>query len=195
MLRRTLFVAGAFLGVALMVSPAMATRNPPKKANKYQATLVQAVEVCSAANTTAPGILSTPACDPVVPSDPGCVFNAKGAGKVAAKSKTDIAVQAKVGNLDPTCDGETLCAFSSVRTSANNCASGNDCSTVPQIDLALGASCCTVAKGKCKIKTSINVALPGALVTGNATEFILGEVSLGRTGQPGRAFKAGLLLP
>ncbi len=197
MLRRTLFVAGAFLGVAMMVSPAMGVRNPAAKAGKYQATIVQGVEACSAAlaNTTAPGILSTPACDPVVPSDSGCVFGAKGKGKVAAKSKTDIAVQAKLGGLDATCDGETVCAFASVRTSTNNCASTGDCSTVPQPDLALGASCCTIAKGKCKIKTSINVALPGVLVTGNTTEFILGEIALGRTGQPGKAFRAGILLP
>lgn len=197
MLRRTLFVAGAFLGVAIMVSPAMGARNPPKKANKYQASLVQAVEACSAAlaNTNASGVLATPACDPVVPSDPGCVFTEKGGGKVAAKSKTDIAVQAKLGGLDPTCESETVCAFASLRTSSNNCASTGDCTTIDQTDLALGASCCTIIKGKCKIKTSINIALPGALVTGNSTEFTLGEVSLGRTGQPGRAFKAGLLLP
>ncbi len=120
----------AALGVsALFVSFAWAERNPPKKANKHQVSLVQAVEACAvgSANTTEPGILAIPACDPVVPSDSGCVFGAKGAGRIKAKSKTDIALQVKVKGVDAGCDGQQLCLamdFTSVR---NNCASAGDC--------------------------------------------------------------------
>ncbi len=196
---RTKFIAlGTILGVAFLVGPAMGQRSVPKKANKYQATIVQGVEACTATNTTAPGILSTPACDPVVVSDPGCVFDNKGAGKVLAKSKDDIKISAKLSKLVNegvnSCEGETLCAVASVRTTSDACGSGNPCTTVDQEDLPLGVACCTVQKGKCKIKTTVNTALPGALVPGNRTEFILGQVGLLRSGAPGVAFRAGLLL-
>lgn len=197
MLRRILFIGGACLGVALMVSPAFGVRNPPAKAGKYSIEVVQGVQVCTAANTTAPGLLKTASCDPVVPNDSGCVFGIKGKGKISAKiDKTgDIAVQAKVGGIDLTCEGETLCAVAGVRTSQNNCASTGDCSTITQTDLPLGVACGTVTKGKIGIKTTVNTALPGALVAGNAAEFTIGEVGLLRTGQGGPAFRGGLFLP
>jgi len=196
MLRRILFIGGACLGVALMVSPAFGVRNTPAKAGKYSIEVIQGVEVCSAANTTAPGLLATQACDPVVPSDPGCVFGVKGKGKISAKiDKTgDIAVQAKISGIEPTCEGETLCAVASVRTSQNNCASTGDCSTINQVNLPLGVACGPVTKGKLGVKTTVNTALPGALVAGNAAEFTIGEVGLSRTGG-GIAFRGGLLLP
>ena len=112
-----------------------------------------------------------------------------------AKAKDDIAVAVKLGGLDDACNGETLCAVASVRTSQNNCASSGDCSTVTQTDLPLGVACCTVDKGKCKLKTTVNQSLPGALVTGNAAEFIIGEVGMLRSGAAGPGFRAGLLLP
>ncbi len=198
MARTTLLAAVAILGMALIAGPAMGQRNPPKKANKYQATIVQGVEACTASNTTAPGLLSTPACDPVVPSDPGCLFDNKGQGKVLAKAKDDIKLQAKLSKLInegvQSCEGETICALASVRTTSDACASGNPCTTVDQADLPLGVACCTVQKGKCKIKTTVNTSLPGALVAGNRSEFIIGRVGLQRTGAPGVSFRAGLLL-
>jgi len=84
-----------------------------------------------------------------------------------------------------------------VRTTSDACASGNPCTTEDQEDLPLGVACCTVQKGKCKIKTTINTALPGAIVAGNRTEITVGQVGLLRTtGSPspiGPAFRAGLL--
>ncbi len=205
MLRRNLFIGGACLGVALMVSPALGQRSPASKANKFQATLVQGVEVCTAANTTAPGVLATPACDPVVPSDATCVFGPKGKGQVAAKEKKgDITVQAKLGGVDAGCEGETLCAVASITSSQDNCASSGDCTSLRPntTDLPLGIACCSIEKGKCKIKTSVNVSLAGALVTGNRAEFGIGEVGLLRAGAPApsnarkaAAFRTGLLLP
>ena len=197
MLRRILFVGGVMLAVSLMASASFARPASPKKANKYQATVVTGVEACTVTNTTAPGLLSTPACDPVVASDSVCQFGpeGKGSGKVLAKAKDDIAISAKIGGLTETCNGETLCAVASLRTSQNNCASTGDCTTVTQTDLPLGLACAEVAKGKWKIKGSVNAEfLPGALVTGNSAEFILGEVGLLRSGG-GVAFRAGLLLP
>jgi len=198
MKRKIALAATVALGFAFAAAPAIGQlRNVPKKANKYQATIVQGVEACTAANTTAPGLLGTPACDPVVPSDPNCVFDAKGGGKVLAKSKDDIKIQAKLKKLvnegANSCEGETICAVASVRTTSNGCLSGNPCTTIDQNDLPLGVACCTVQKGKCKIKTTVNTALPGALVQGNQTEIIVGQVGLIRTGGPGVAFRAGLL--
>ena len=205
--------------MALMVSPALGQRAVPKKANKYQATLVQGVAACTASNTNAPGILNSLACSPVAPSDPACVFeDNNGGGLVKAKAKDDIAVQAKLKKLDAACEGESLCAVASVTSSYDECDNLDTCTTTA-IDLALGATCCTVEKGKCKVKTTINGALPGALVPGERTEFIIGEVGMLRTGATGgqvinidgaqangggpiqgstrkaAAFRAGLLLP
>ncbi len=198
MVRIKFIALGTILGMAFLVGPAVGQRNVPKKANKYQATIVQGVEACTSANTTAPGILSTPACDPVVPSDPSCVFDNKGGGKVLAKSKDDIKISVKLKKLInegvASCEGETLCAVASVRSTSDACASGNPCTTVDQEDLPLGVACCTVQKGKCKIKTTVNASLPGALVPGNRSEFIIGRVGLKRSGSPNVAFRAGLLL-
>jgi hypothetical protein len=192
-------MVGTAIGIALIAGPAVGQlRNVPKKANKYQATIVQGVEACTVANTIAPGALMTPACDPVVPSDPNCLFDAKGGGKVLAKAKDDIKIVAKLKKLvnegANSCEGETLCAVASIRTTADACGTGNPCTTIDQDDLPLGLACCQVQKGKCKIKTTVNTALPGALVPGNRTEFTIGQVGLKRTGSSGVAFRAGLFL-
>ncbi len=123
-----------------------------------------------------------------------------GKGQAKAKSKTDISIKVKLRKVDPACNGETLCAVASVITAQNNCGLG-DCTTEAQVDLPLGIACCTVVDEKCDIKTTVNTALPGALVTGNSAEFQLGEVGLLRVGTPDNspnrqpaAFRAGLLL-
>ena len=198
MLRRIFVIGGAVLGMALIVSPAMGQRPLPKKANKYQATVVTGVEACTTANVTGNGILSTPACDPIVNSDSVCFFGAdgKGSGKVAAKAKDDVSVKAKIGGMDAGCDGQTLCAVASIRTTADGCSGGNGCTTEDQVNLPLGTACCVVEKGKCKVKIDIGDALPGALDSGNNTEITIGEVGFTRTGSGGSvAFRAGLLLP
>jgi hypothetical protein len=182
-----------------MVSTAFGRPLPPKKANKFQATMVTGVQACTAANTTLPGALMTPGCDPVVANDTVCQFaekngKLKGKGKVLAKAKDDIKLKAKLVNLTDSCNGETLCAVATVTTTSDNCASGGSCTGVTSIDLPLGIACCLVEKNKCKIKTTVNTALPGALVPGNYTEFIIGEVGLKRTGASAPAFKGGLLL-
>lgn len=199
MLNRSLLVGSIAVVACLMVTQALARPIPPKKANKYQSTVVTGVEACTADNTFAPGALSTKACDPIVQSDGVCQFTEKkgkpkGGGKFQAKAKDDISVSVKLKGLTETCNGQTLCAVASVRTAQDNCLSGGDCSTVTQTDLPLGVACCPVEKGKCKIKTTVNDSLPGALVTGNLAEFIIGEVGLRRSGG-GVAFRAGLLLP
>ena len=204
MLRRILIIGGACLGIGLMVSPALGVRSIPKKANKYQATIIQGVEACTTANAFAQGALSTPGCNPVVPSDPACVFlNGEGGGKALAKAKDDISIKVKLKKIDPGCEGQTLCAIATVRTATENCddtdgAGGTivgDCTTETQTDLPLGLACAAVLDGKLQIKTTVNQSLAGALVTGNSTEFTLGEVGLLRSGAAGAAFRAGLLLP
>ncbi len=110
-------------------------------------------------------------------------------------------VQAKLTKVDAACNGETLCAVAGLSASYDTCASGGPCTTVSTADLALGASCLTIDKGKGRFRTTINTALPGALVVGLNSEFIIGEVGLLRNGagstggRANAAFRAGLLLP
>ncbi len=194
---RVLFVVGTCAVVGLMVSPAAGTRNPAKRARKLMVPMVQGVEPCLATNTKAPGILQTPACDPVVPSDAGCVFGLKGMGRVIAIEKHgDIAIHAKLTGIDPACSNATLCLVVTMRASQDNCASTGDCTTHTQLNFPLWLTCCAVTEsGRCTAKTSVNQGLPGLLVPGNRTEFVIGEVGFVRTGSSGAAFRGGLMLP
>ncbi len=199
MFKRHLVIAVACLLITAMFSPAEAIRNTPKKANKTQHTLVQGVDRCTAPNTEAGGFVTIPACDPVVPSDPGCVFGVKGSGKILLKSKSgDVSINAKLSNLESTCDGEALCLSLSFRNSYGMCPSGGDCSTVPVEDLTLAGACCTLSKGKCKIKTTFNTDLSNAVLPGIASEIIIGEIGLSRPAGPGLfgtvPFRGGLLV-
>ena len=159
--------------------------------------LVQAVAACTAANTQEPSILAYDACDPVVPSDPGCVFGAKGSGRIKAKARTDIKLQVKVKGIDAACEGETLCLTADFAMSTDNCTSAIDCTSEHQDDFDTETVCCTVVGGACKTKTTLSSAQPGLLTVGNRTELSLGELGLYRAAlspsQP--AFKSGLLIP
>jgi len=197
-MRRFLLATASIAAFALIAMPAFGQRDTPKKANKFQATLVQGVEACTAATTTTGGTINLPACD-VVPSDNLCRFTTKngklqGKGTVKANSKKgDIFVNVSVSGINDECNGETLCAIASFRATQNNCTSTNPCTTVDQTDFPLGLACCVVDKGKCKIKTSINATLPGAINAANNPEYTLEGVGLARTGG-GVPFRGGVMV-
>ncbi len=194
-MRRIRLVWVVLLVSGLGASGSLAERNPAKKANKHQASLVQAVEACTVANTVEPSLLGSAACDPVVPSDPSCVFGVKGSGRIKAKSKTDVALQVKVKGIDSSCEGETLCLMADFTMSSDNCASSGDCTSADQDDFDTENVCCTVVNGKCQAKTTLNTAIH-VLNPGNRTEIALGEMALYRAAlsasQP--AFRTGLLV-
>ncbi len=198
MLKRHLVIAVACLLIAAVFSPAQAFRNTPKKANKTQHTFVQGVDRCTAPNTSSPDQFSISACDPVVPSDPGCVFGDKGSGKILLKSQFgDISINARLSNVESSCDGETLCLTLSYRTSRYYCLNGGeDCSTVPVEDGTPTAACCTMSRGQCKIKTTFNTGFPTSVALGVESEIIIGEIGLSRLGGPfgGVAFRGGILV-
>jgi hypothetical protein len=211
--------------VGLAAAVAHAQLPVPQKANKAQATLVQAFEPCSAPNDSvdAPGLpIALPACSPAAPQDPGCTFGPKGQGQIqtvvtgSAKSgKQDLKIQAKLQNLAAGCIGETLCFQTSVTASTDNCTSGNpngctilDVLTNPfPLGIAPGfpTACCTVdAKGKCQIKTTLNTIIGAQFFTGQSNVSLglnqLGVVRTSSVNSPappgnGYSFTAGLLVP
>jgi hypothetical protein len=181
--------------LAIMVSLASAVRNPPKKAGKFQSSVVQGYDECTATNTnTVGGVVILPACQPAVPSDPGCVFTDKGGGKLSAKAKDDVGVQVKLKGLDAACNGEELCARASFRATSDTCAAGPDCTAADVANFPLLA-CCTVVDGKCQAKTSVNTEIPGAIVPGSRLEIELLGCDLLRTGQAESAFRCGVMIP
>lgn len=195
--RTILTLGGSILVLVLTASLASAVRNPPKKAGKFQASIIQGVETCASGteNTaTAGGLLVLPACQPAVPSDPGCVFSEKGSGKLSAKGKDDIAIQMKLNGIDSACNGQALCARTSFRATTDACAAGADCTTLDQIDFPLFA-CCVVSKGKCQVKTTVNTSIPGAIVSGNNLEIEILGCDVLRGTEPESAFRCGVMVP
>jgi len=185
------------LGIAAVVltaGSAKAQYQFPKKANKYQATMVTAYAACTAPNDTTTGALALPACHPATPNDTVCGFDVSNPAKplgqgqlqatVSGKGATvDIKLQVKLQGLTAGCIGETLCIAPFLRASSLGCASADPggCTTLESLSnpFALGAAACGVvdSKGKLQIKTSVNSVIPG-LIPGNTHL----TIDLGRSG-------------
>lgn len=193
-MKKLLFAAACGLFVSGAATGALAQMQVAKKANKFQANLVQAFAACAAPNDTTTGVLALPACAPAVPVDTVCGFDvsdpAKPAGQgsvqavVAGKGATaDIKLQAKLQGLNAGCIGETLCIVPFVRASSLGCTSANPggCTTLEALTnpFALSGPGCGVVddKGKLQIKTTLEAVIPG-LVPGG-THF---TIDLARTG-------------
>ncbi len=190
-MRRIHLVGAGVLAVGLAATMAFGADGEPKKANKYQATMVHDVAVCTANSEMTGGGLALPACPES--SSTTCQFGDKGSGKVAAKAKDDLALSVKLGGLENCPDGTVLQAYASFRSSTDDCTVSARCTTVSLTNFPIPGATCTVAKGKCKLKTTLNTLVPGAISTGNNTSIILGEVGL-MAGTTAVA-KAGLLVP
>jgi hypothetical protein len=200
-MRRTLFITACCIAVGLFIQgAALGVRHEPKKANKFQATLVTSYAECTSPNDTLGGGIPLPGCHPAVPADGHCYINAKGGGKVLAKEKNgDIAIKAKLKGIEG-CDGETLCAEASLRATTDNCLSGDPdgCTSTNFANLPITyAGCCMVTKGKCQIKTTVDTEVPGAVMSGDNASIALLGCSLARTTgtAAGKVADCGLLVP
>lgn len=198
-MRNLVLATAALAAFGLLASPALGqVQNPPKKANKLIVTIVEGVQACTVANTSTGGVIDLPACD-TQPADSLCEFTTKngklmglGMAKAIAK-KGDIFLNVKLNGLNDACNGESLCTVATFRATQNNCTSAAACTTTDQTDFPLGLSCCTVDKGKCRIKTSVNAALAGAINAANTPSYTINGVGLTRAGG-GVAFRGGLMV-
>ena len=185
-------IAGA-LAIGLTAPAAFAADGEPKKANKYQSTLINASADCVAPSESTGGSLPLPAC----PSSDhaACTFGDKAQGKVLAKTKTDVALQVKLKGLESCADGTMLQAFATFKSTTNNCTSSSRCTTVTIPAFPIPGATCTVAKGKCQIKTTLNTLIPGIITPGENTAIELGTVGLGLSGGTVNVAVAGILIP
>ncbi|MBY0278286.1 hypothetical protein K2Z84_23405 [Candidatus Binatia bacterium] len=219
MRRMFLTAALAIATFGLAASSAHAQFNYPKKANKFQATMVTAYAPCTASNDTTTGALGLPACHPAVRSDTVCGFDVSNPAKplgqgqlqatvAGAGDKLDIKLQVKLQGLDAGCIGQTLCIAPFLRASSTGCVSGdpNGCTTLEALTnpFALSGPGCGVvdSSGKLQIKTTVDTALGIDLITpGTHLTLDLARTGVRRTTGPSLpaagalTFSAGLLAP
>jgi hypothetical protein len=200
-MRHFLIIAGVSLGITLFAVPSDAQRNEPKKANKFQSTLVTSYELCAVPNDATGGGLALPACSPAVATDTQCTLGPRSVGKLLGKVSKfgDILLNAKLTDIQ-NCEGESLCAVASLQATTNNCVSNDPggCTTIAIPDLPFpDPACCVVNKRKCKIKTTVNTAIPGVLNSGDLTSITLSGCGLGRTTgtAAGIVARCGVLVP
>ena len=218
---RKLFLTAA-AGVAILAfgaSAAHAQFNFPKKANKFQATMVTAYAPCAAPNDTTTGALGLPACHPAVRNDTVCGFDVSNPAKplgqgqlqatvAGAGAKLDIKLQVKLQGLDAGCIGQTLCIAPFLRASSTGCTSAdpNGCTTLESLTnpFALSGPGCGVVddKGKLQIKTTVDTALGIDLITpGTHLTLDLARTGVRRTTGPSLpaagtlTFSAGIMAP
>jgi len=161
------------------------------KAKKLGGSFVTAYEECTTPDTvTDTGI---PACT-AVRSDPVCGFGpGGGVGKFKLISKPnvrDVKLKAKLKDLDPACQGETLSFAISQRLTGAECA-GSLCTLE---DFATGrvAECVVDAKNRCKAAPIVSLFLPppGPQPTGEVSLIEGVQVFRGNT----LTFDTGVLL-
>jgi hypothetical protein len=177
MVRRIAIVGALVCGAVFVVSTSMAADNEPKKANKYQATLVNAYDECTAPSEVTGGTLPLPACPAVDPSGATCNFGEKGSGKAQAKAKDDVSLKLLAKGLE-NCDGTTLQATATIQVTTNNCTVSSRCTTVTLENFQIPGATCLVDKGKCLIKGTVNGFAPGTLTPNENTNISLGSVGL-----------------
>ncbi|MCW5893115.1 MAG: hypothetical protein KIT14_21580 [bacterium] len=151
-------LAGAAVGLGLLAAPLHAQSfNVPSKAKTLKGELVKAFDACTTPTDSTNPPVALPACSVSTP-DTVCNFGSKGSGKFStAVSKTDVKVSATLGGLDAGCEGQTLTAGANARVTTTDCQSGDDCTVVDLVGFPVGD--CVVAKGKCKIKTTVEGAI------------------------------------
>jgi len=152
------------LAILFALSTARAYEQPAN-ANKAQFALVNGYNACGAPNTN---LLANGAgaCAPPVASG-ACAFDNDGSGKVifkkigsAAQGTEDLLMTAVAQGLNDSCEGLSLWFQLSFRLSTNDCPLGS-CTEVDIVDQHFTSAACVVEAGKCKIKTTINTAIPG----------------------------------
>jgi len=176
---RTILLALA----TLLASVPAGAHSFPAKAKTIVSSLVQAYPPCTTADTQTNG--GTPACLDTTEVDPACLFGGKGAGTLQATiSKTNVVVKGALTGLDPLCNGKTLTAAFTVRTTTDDCPMEH-CTLVDQ---ELTAGSCTVAGGKCKLRGTIASGFPA----GAGSEMTI--LTCGVKDGSARAFTCGIMV-
>lgn len=131
----------------------------PSKAPTLKASLVQGYSACTSPDTTTSS--GRPACSGPSELDRGCLFGFKASGQITATiSRTSVKMKLSLRGLDPGCDGRVLVPALTVRTTTDDCLSGEHCSVV---DYEVSGAGCTVRNGKCTSATSVPTGYqPGA---------------------------------
>lgn len=209
---RSTLRAAAALVVLLGASTALGARPEPVRGLKFQASLVTAVEACSAPNdsVTAPPFVGA-ACHPAAPIDSICQYDpaseiANGSfdAKVVRRgARQDIKLHALIRGLNPGCEGLQLCIrLTNVRITTPDCTSADpDGCTIPDIaSFAPGLSaCCLVGEGQCRIDSSVDEASLANFVDGGNLTIAFGGAALyrinGASIPTGPSFVTGLLAP
>lgn len=168
---------GVLLASTLVVTAAFGADAEPKKANKFQTTLVNAYDECTSPSEVTAGALPLPACPAVDSSGGTCNFTEKGLGKVLAKAKDDIKLKILAKKLE-NCDGEVLQAVASIQATTNDCTVSSRCSTVSLNNFEIPGATCLVEKGKCLIKGTVNGFAPGTITPGTNTAIRISGVGL-----------------
>ncbi|MGH7893729.1 MAG: hypothetical protein ACREQL_03625 [Candidatus Binatia bacterium] len=189
-----------------MPGPARATHDEPGRGKAIKGSLVTAYEKCTAPNSLTEGGFAVPACAPPVRSDPVCGFGALDGMVGAGKAKGvvhdgDVELTAVLSGLGLGCDGWRLCGVVSVRVTTDRCGA-TPCTT---IDLTLtnesATGCCTVSQGNCRLRTTVNTEVFGAIRMGERAGIQLLGCGLRRIDGPTApppdklSFVCGMLAP
>jgi hypothetical protein len=182
-------IAVLVAGVCLTATTVLAADGEPMKAGGYKSDMVRPYADCTMPSEVTLGALPFPSCPATTPN-PICQFGAKGKATVQAKAKTDVALQAQLSGLE-NCDGATLKIAADISAATNNCSVSSRCHTIKVSGFQIGS--CVVAKGKCKIKTTVNTEIAGAITTGKNTSIEIDRVGI-TTGTVNVAV-SGVLIP
>lgn len=190
-MRSSKWMMAGLLALGFAATAAMAADGEPAKAGKYQANVINASGDCTTPDRTTAGALPLPAC---AATDPAlCTFGDKGQGKVAAKAKDDVSLQLQLKGLENCPDGTVLNATATFKSTTNNCSVPGRCTTQTIPNFPIPGATCTVSKGSCKLKTTLNTLVPGLITPGENTAIELGTVGV-TTGTAAVAV-AGILVP
>lgn len=190
-MRITHFIAAGALAIGCTAFAALAADGEPAKAGKYQANLVNGNDDCTAPSESTGGAVPFPACP--ASDSTTCQFGDKGQGKVAAKAKTDVALQLQLKGLTNCPDGTVLQATADFKSSTNNCTVSGRCTTLSVSAFPIPGATCTVAKAGCKLKTTLNTLVPNFITTGQNTAITLGKI--GVVSGTVNVAAAGILVP
>jgi hypothetical protein len=167
-----LSIACAAMFTVLLANVAFGGHAEPAKANKISFTLVNGFSECTSPNTAmqSNGML---ACTPPTPNGGPCAFGPDGSGSLslrkignASDGSQDFKIVAAARGLNASCEGMGLHVRLLYRLTNDDCPEGSCTAVDPALGFDLIAASCTVAEGKCKIKTTLNTAAPGTIPNG-----------------------------
>jgi hypothetical protein len=202
------WAAAALVAAAMLAAPTAtlaSTNLNSSKSNIYRVGFVEAVNECAKPNAEHRGVLAYPACTPPVRTTLAEPLNVMsfGSGGEAGLELTvkggDIAIKASAKSVldNGTSFNGNLTAIIPVRWTdnggSNGCGEEEKRLECTAVDFSLPVSI-PVAKGKGKLKTSLNTLLPGAVQSGNFENIQVGATTVAG---PGGAewLQQGLFVP